>query len=176
MRFKEFWEGGEPTAEQLEKIYKRKDGGPSVDAQFADGTTEKIWSTFSSEQIDIDCEKPAVKEFIQDNLRFLTEHGAALIRLDAFGYATKRPDTSCFFLEPQVWELLDEQRDFLKPYGINVLPEIHRRISLSSNLMQEVMRPMTLRFLSCSSGPSFWRCDLSEKLAEDLPEESVYDA
>lgn len=125
IRFKEFWEGGEPTAEQLEKIYKRKDGGPSVDAQFADGTTEKIWSTFSSEQIDIDCEKPVVKEFIQDNLRFLTEHGAALIRLDAFGYATKRPDTSCFFLEPQVWELLDEQRDFLKPYGIDVLPEIH---------------------------------------------------
>ena len=58
IRFQDFWENGYPTQEQLEKIYKRKAGGPSVKAEFADGSSELIWSTFSSEQIDLDCSQP----------------------------------------------------------------------------------------------------------------------
>lgn len=27
IRYRDFWEGGAPTGEQMEKIYKRKDGG-----------------------------------------------------------------------------------------------------------------------------------------------------
>ena len=125
IRYRDFWEGGAPTGEQMEKIYKRKDGGPSVEAQFADGSKELIWSTFSSEQIDLDCTRPEVRRFIKDNLEFLAGQGAALIRLDAFGYATKAPDTSCFFLEPQVWELLKEAQDVLEPHGVRALAEIH---------------------------------------------------
>lgn len=125
IRFKDFWENGEPTEEELAMIYKRKDGGPSVEAQFADGSRELIWSTFSSEQIDLDCTKPCVKEFIRENLEDLIAHGMSIIRLDAFGYATKRPGTKCFFEEPDIWELLGESRDTVKPYGIQVLPEIH---------------------------------------------------
>lgn len=125
IRFRDFWPNGEPTKEELERIYKRKDGGPSVEAKFADGTKEKIWSTFCDEQIDLDMNQPKVKTFIRENLEFMAGHGAALIRLDAFGYATKKPGTSCFFLEPEVWDLLAESRDILKPYGIEVLPEIH---------------------------------------------------
>ena len=60
IRFQDFWENGYPTQEQLEKIYKRKDGGPSVKAEFADGSSELIWSTFSSEQIDLDCSPPKI--------------------------------------------------------------------------------------------------------------------
>ena len=125
IRFQDFWENGCPTQEQLEKIYKRKTGGPSVKAEFADGSSELIWSTFSSEQIDLDCSQPKVKEFIRKNLEFLAKHGAALIRLDAFGYATKKPGTNCFFLEPEVWDLLKETQDMMAPYGIKALPEIH---------------------------------------------------
>lgn len=125
IRFRDFWENGYPTQEQLEKIYKRKAGGPSVKAEFADGSSELIWSTFSSEQIDLDCNQPKVKEFIRKNLEFLAKHGAALIRLDAFGYATKKPGTNCFFLEPEVWDLLKETQDMMAPYGIKALPEIH---------------------------------------------------
>lgn len=125
IRFKDFWENGKPTEEELARIYKRKDGGPSVTAEFADGSKELIWSTFSSEQIDLDCSNPDVKQFIRRNLENLASHGAALIRLDAFGYATKKPGTNCFFLEPEIWDLLAEPRDILAPYGIQVLPEIH---------------------------------------------------
>lgn len=125
IRFRDFWTNGQPTEEELAAIYKRKDGGPSVTAKFADGTEELVWSTFSSEQIDLDCTNPEVKQFIRSNLEFLAKHGASLIRLDAFGYATKKAGSNCFFLEPQVWNLLAESRDILKPHGIQVLPEIH---------------------------------------------------
>ena len=108
IRFRDFWPGGMPTPEQVDKIYKRKPRAPYVEAGFADGTTEKVWCTFDEEQIDIDCTSAAGKAFIRENLEHLAGSGAAVVRLDAFAYATKQADTNCFFVEPQVWELLDE--------------------------------------------------------------------
>jgi sucrose phosphorylase len=77
-----------------------------VDAIFADGSVEKVWCTFDEEQIDINCKSETAKEFIKDNLVNLCKHGAAMIRLDAFAYATKKAGTSCFFIEPDVWDFL----------------------------------------------------------------------
>lgn len=36
-------------------------------------------------------------KFVEESLRSLCERGAKLIRLDAFGYATKKVGTKCFF-------------------------------------------------------------------------------
>lgn len=69
-----------------------------MDAHFADGTTEKVWCTFDEEQIDINCKSETAKKFIRDNLVGMCRHGAAMIRLDAFAYATKKAGTSCFSL------------------------------------------------------------------------------
>ena len=55
IRYKDFWENGEPTEEQVDAIYKRKPRAPYVEAHFADGTSEKVWCTFDEEQIDINC-------------------------------------------------------------------------------------------------------------------------
>ena len=55
IRYKDFWEGGEPTEEQVDVIYKRKPRAPYVEAHFADGSAEKVWCTFDEEQIDINC-------------------------------------------------------------------------------------------------------------------------
>ena len=41
IRYKDFWENGEPTEEQVDAIYKRKPRAPYVEAHFADGTSEK---------------------------------------------------------------------------------------------------------------------------------------
>ena len=76
IRYKDFWEGGEPTQEQVDVIYKRKPRAPYVDAHFADGTTEKVWCTFDEEQIDINCKSETAKEFIRDNLTGMCRHGA----------------------------------------------------------------------------------------------------
>lgn len=130
IRYQDFWSGGEPSQEQIDRIYKRKPRAPYVQAVFADGTTEKIWCTFDEEQIDINCPSPAAKRFIRENLTCLAERGAAVIRLDAFAYATKKENTNCFFVEPDVWDLLSETAGILEPYGVLVLPEIHEHYSM----------------------------------------------
>lgn len=137
IRYKDFWENGEPTEEQVEAIYKRKPRAPYVDAHFADGTAEKVWCTFDEEQIDINCKAETAKKFIRDNLTGLCEHGAALIRLDAFAYATKKAGTSCFFIEPEVWELLEECADIVKPYGVALLPEIHEHYTMQTKIAEK---------------------------------------
>lgn len=98
IRYKDFWENGEPTEEQVDAIYKRKPRAPYVEAHFADGTSEKVWCTFDEEQIDINCKSETAKRFIRDNLMTLCEHGAAMIRLDAFAYAAKKPEQAAFSL------------------------------------------------------------------------------
>ena len=134
IRYRNFWPGGEPTPEQVDKIYKRKPRAPYVEAAFADGTTEKVWCTFGEEQIDLDVSSPAARKFIQDTLRDLCEKGAAFIRLDAFAYAVKKPDTSCFFVEPEMWNLLEEARETVKPFGVELLPEIHEHYTIQQKI------------------------------------------
>lgn len=137
IRYKDFWENGEPTPEEVEAIYKRKPRAPYVDAAFADGTTEKVWCTFDEEQIDINCPSETAKKFIHENLKFLAEHGAAIIRLDAFAYATKKAGTSCFFIEPEVWNLLSECEEVLDSYGVKILPEIHEHYTMQQKIAQK---------------------------------------
>lgn len=134
IRYKDFWENGEPTDSEVDAIYKRKPRAPYVDAKFDDGTTEKIWCTFDEEQIDINCKSDTTKQFIKNNLECLCKHGIAMIRLDAFAYATKKAGTSCFFIEPDVWEFLNDCEKITEPYGVTILPEIHEHFSMQKRI------------------------------------------
>lgn len=125
IRYKDFWPGGEATPEDIERIYKRKPRPPYIEAEFDDGTKEKVWCTFDEEQIDLNLSADATKTFNRDNLRFLSERGAAIIRLDALAYATKEAGTDCFFVEPNIWDILEECERTLKPLNVEVLPEVH---------------------------------------------------
>ena len=137
IRYKHFWPGGEPTPEQVDKIYKRKPRAPYIEAQLADGTTEKIWCTFAEEQIDLNVASPSVREFFRKTLTDMCQNGASIIRLDAFAYAVKKPDTSCFFIEPDSWELLYAIEDIVKPYGVGILPEIHEHYSIQMKIAEK---------------------------------------
>lgn len=130
IRYKEFWENGEPTQEQIDKIYKRKPRAPYIEAEFADGSKEKIWCTFCTEQIDLDVTKEKTREFIKNTLKEMCCHGASVIRLDAFAYALKKADTSCFFIEPDIWELLYDIENIVKEEGAEILPEIHEHYTI----------------------------------------------
>lgn len=48
-----------------------------------------------------------------------------MVRLDAFGYTTKRKGTNCFFVQPDVWELLHHVQDQLQCQGTELLCEVH---------------------------------------------------
>lgn len=134
IRYKDFWKNGEPTEEEVDAIYKRKPRAPYVDANFLDGTSEKVWCTFDEEQIDINCKTETAKKFIKDNITCLCNHGAALIRLDAFAYATKKAGSSCFFIEPEVWELLEECKEYVSEYNVALLPEIHEHYTMQKKI------------------------------------------
>jgi sucrose phosphorylase len=124
LRFAKFWPGGEPTAEDVALLNKRKNHAPCERIRFADGSEEDIWCTFSPEQMDLNLESPVTWEFITKTLNSLAEHGASMIRLDALAFATKKYGTPCFFLEPELWELAERLRA-ASGREIPFLPEVH---------------------------------------------------
>ncbi len=136
-----FWGPEGPTEAQAEMIYKRKPRMPYVEAAFRDGTGANVWCTFSEEQIDLDCFSPVCRLYIAGVLDALCERGIRRIRLDAFAYATKKKDTNCFFVEPEIWELLDFCRDVTAPFGAEVLPEIHEHYSIQQKLADHGYAP-----------------------------------
>ncbi|MGN1116789.1 MAG: sucrose phosphorylase, partial [Candidatus Ornithomonoglobus sp.] len=130
IRYSDFWGNKEPTKEQIDLIYKRKPRAPYIDVEFADETRDKVWCTFCEEQIDLDVTKEKTRQFIKETLIDMCRHGAAVIRLDAFAYAVKKPDTSCFFIEDDIWELLYDIEDTVKAEGAEILPEIHEHYTI----------------------------------------------
>lgn len=137
IRYQDFWENGEPTQAEVDAIYKRKPKAPSVTVTFQDGTTEQLWCTFSEEQYDLNVESEAAKKFICDSLELMCQKGAAMIRLDAFAYAVKRAGSSCFFIEPDIWELLYDIEKITKAYDVEILPEIHEHYTIQMKIAEK---------------------------------------
>ncbi len=137
IRYNQFWPNGEPSQKDVDLIYKRKPRAPFVEVTFADGTTEKVWCTFDEQQIDLDVTTEVTKKFIKENLSFLANKGAKVIRLDAFAYANKKVGTNCFFVEPEIWELLESCQENLDPYEVTVLPEIHEHYTIQQKIAEK---------------------------------------
>ena len=135
--YKNFWPNGEPTQEDVDLIYKRKPRAPYRIAKFADGSEEKVWCTFDEQQIDLDVTTETTRRFIQENLEQLADHGASIIRLDSFAYANKKIGTNCFFVEPDIWEMLHFPRQLLAPKGVKILPEIHEHYTIQQKIAEQ---------------------------------------
>ncbi|MGM0378979.1 MAG: sucrose phosphorylase [Bacillota bacterium] len=134
IKYSEFWENCEPTEKQVDKIYKRKPRAPYILAEFEDGTSEKIWCTFSEEQIDLDIRKEKTLEFVKETVKNLCNKGASVLRIDAFAYVTKKADTNCFFIEPETWDILNYIKDIANKYDTILLPEIHEHYSIQKKI------------------------------------------
>ncbi|MCK1213550.1 sucrose phosphorylase [Streptococcus uberis] len=130
LNWDKFWPENRPTQADVDLIYKRKDRAPKQEIIFADGSKEYLWNTFGEEQIDLDVTKEVTVQFITDTIKNLAANGCDLIRLDAFAYAIKKLDTNDFFIEPDIWELLDKVRSIAGETGTEILPEIHEHYSI----------------------------------------------
>ena len=130
LNWDKFWPENRPTQADVDLIYKRKDRAPKQEIHFADGSVEHLWNTFGEEQIDLDVTKEVTMAFIRKTIQHLASNGCDLIRLDAFAYAVKKLDTNDFFVEPDIWSLLDRVRDIAAEYGTELLPEIHEHYSI----------------------------------------------
>lgn len=109
--------------EDLAKIYRPRPGFSFTNMKIK-GEDRLIWTTFTSNQIDIDVQSPAGKLYLRRILDQLEASGVNMIRLDAAGYAIKKAGTNCF--------MIDETFDFIADFeaeasrrGIDVLVEIH---------------------------------------------------
>ncbi|MCH3917176.1 MAG: sucrose phosphorylase [Spirochaetia bacterium] len=134
--FDHIW-GKTPTSAQIAKIYKRKPKAPYRQVTLQDGSSRNVWCTFSDEQIDLNLETETGKEFLKENLIRLASHGVRIMRLDAFAYAIKKADTSCFFIEPEIWQLLEMCRQIVLPYGATIMPEVHEHYSMQLKIAQK---------------------------------------
>ena len=120
---------GEISEADLAKVYTRKPRPPYTIIQRADGSKEKVWCTFDYEQIDLDWDSPKTREVMRRYLIQLSRTPAKMIRMDAFAYSTLKLGTNCFFLEPQVWQLLQWLQDYISPFDVEILPEVHEHYS-----------------------------------------------
>jgi sucrose phosphorylase len=120
---------GEISETELAKVYTRKPRPPYTIVQRADGSKEKVWCTFDYEQIDLDWESTKTHEVMRRFLIQLSRTPAKMIRMDAFAYSTIKIGTNCFFLEPEVWELLKWLQDYVSAFGVEILPEVHENYS-----------------------------------------------
>jgi sucrose phosphorylase len=97
-----------------------------------------LWTTFGrqdpSEQIDLDWRSPAYRRFVADVLEGFHRHRISMVRLDAVGYVVKKPGTSCFFVEPEIYEFLGWIKGCADPLGIELLPELHARPGIQEAL------------------------------------------
>ncbi|MEX0316213.1 MAG: sucrose phosphorylase [Allomuricauda sp.] len=110
--------------EELSAIYRPRPSSPFTSYAMADGSEKMIWTTFTSKQVDIDVNSTAGKVYLDSILGIYQQAGISMIRLDAAGYAIKKPGTSCFMI-PETFEFIDALTKKARNLGIEVLVEIH---------------------------------------------------
>ena len=108
----------------LLRIYRPRPGLPFTKTRLANGTEHLLWTTFTPEQVDIDVRDPAGGDYLSRILERFQDAGIHAIRLDAVGYAIKKPGTSCFMI-PETFDFIAELREQANARGIEVLVEIH---------------------------------------------------
>lgn len=117
-----FPEGARET--DLLRIYRPRPGLPLTYMRMENGEQRLLWTTFTSQQIDIDVESPQGREYIASILNKFHRAGVRLIRLDAVGYAIKRAGTSSFMI-PETFEYIADLTRQAHALGIEVLVEVH---------------------------------------------------
>ena len=124
------WPSGDPPAADVARIFLRKPDAPFSDVVVKEtGDVERVWTSFGtrdwSEQIDLDVRSPAARGLLTAWLRFFAGQGVRIVRLDAVGYVIKQAGTSCFMVEPGIWDFLDWIASVAESFDLVVLPEIH---------------------------------------------------
>jgi len=125
------------TEAELLKVYRPRPGLPMTYAVLANGERRILWTTFTSQQVDIDVTHPQGQAYLGSILRALAESGIRMVRLDAVGYAIKKAGDSCFMM-PETFAFIDRFAAQARAMGIEVLVEIHayyqRQIEVASRV------------------------------------------
>jgi sucrose phosphorylase len=112
------------TERDLLAIYRPRPGMPFTFATLSNGERRILWTTFTSQQVDIDVQHPQGQAYLRGILETLAAAGIRMVRLDAVGYAIKKAGGSCFMM-PETFAFIDEFAATARALGIEVLVEIH---------------------------------------------------
>ena len=132
---KVFSEGA--SVEDIEAIYRPRPSIPFTKKTIANGESINLWTTFTSNQLDIDVLHPLGEAYLNSILEKFSQAGIKMIRLDAAGYAIKKAGTSCFML-PETYKFLDKFAGKAKRLGMEVLVEIHSYYREQIKIAQKV--------------------------------------
>ena len=119
---------------ELVGIYRPRPGLPFTVLTLG-GRRRLVWTTFTSQQIDLNLGAPAGRAYLDRVLATLAAGGVSMVRLDAVGYAVKTAGTSSF-MTPETFVFIDELTTRARGLGVEVLVEIHahfeRQIAIGS--------------------------------------------
>lgn len=151
--------GGASDAD-IAKIYRPRPGRPFREITLENGEHRCLWTTFTPQQIDIDVRHPLGESYLEQILTTLASNGVGKVRLDAAGYAIKKPGTSCFML-PETLEFIGAFAARARQLGIEVLVEVHSYYRLQIGIAKWVdwvydfaLPPLVLHAFACgTAGP-----------------------
>ena len=112
------------TDADLQAIYRPRPGLPFTAVTVGDGTRRHLWTTFTPSQVDIDVTHARGREYVDAILAKLAASGVRVVRLDAVGYAVKKPGTSCFMI-PETYQLIADLSRRVRALGMETVVEIH---------------------------------------------------
>ncbi|HSS96291.1 MAG TPA: sucrose phosphorylase [Terriglobales bacterium] len=108
----------------LLRIYRPRPGLPLTAALLECGERRLLWTTFTQKQVDIDVKHPQGEAYLRGILEKFRDAGIRMIRLDAVGYAIKKPGTTCFMI-PETFHFIAQLTSQAHALEMEVLVEIH---------------------------------------------------
>lgn len=134
------WADGQPVQEDIDKMFLRRKLPYSTFTIQETGEQESVWTTFGktdpSEQIDLDIKSEKVKALLTEFFVNFSKQNVKIVRLDAVGYVIKKLGTSCFFVEPEIYDFIDWVMELANSHGIELLPEVHSHYSIQYKLAE----------------------------------------
>jgi sucrose phosphorylase len=127
------------TEADLLTIYRPRPGLPFSCVTLKNNQKHLLWTTFSKQQIDINVLHPDGKAYLQSVLRTLHDNGIRMVRLDAVGYAVKKPGSSCFMI-PETFDFIEYLTRQAAALGLEVLVEIHSHYRRQIEIARQVDR------------------------------------
>ena len=117
--FAEFFIDLDPLSD-LSKVVRPRTTPVLTEFTDDEGKIRHIWTTFSSDQVDLNYANYKVLLKVLDVLLFYVEKGASLLRLDAIAFIWKEISTSCVHL-PQTHALIQLMRQVIHEVAPEVL-------------------------------------------------------
>ena len=133
-----YWPDRNPPKEEIEKIFLRRQLPYSDYLVQETGEVRTLWTTFGkttpSEQVDINVNSKTARKLMTECLANFSKNNVKMVRLDAIGYVIKKIGTSCFFVEPEIFQFLDWLKGIADSLDIELLPELHADLAAQRRL------------------------------------------